>query len=178
MMFSCDDKVHAINGQYFRAVDINAPTDLVYQWLLQMRVAPYSYDRLDHGGIESPQTPQNLSPLKKDEKMMTIFNVEEFVTEREITLTMDKPPGKWAIWYVPTAITYKIIRTGKNSSRVLVKYVAHWSNTLLGIFEHYFVVFADFIMMRRQLLNFKRLAERDFGKHLTQLNTVSEHELG
>lgn len=29
-----------------------------------------------------------------------------------------------------------------------------WKNTLLGNVERLFVIFADFIMMRRQLLNF------------------------
>lgn len=178
MEFSCDHLVADINGEYFRAVDINAPSDLVYKWLLQMRVAPYSYDKLDNGGKVSPQLlPAIIPSLEKNQKIMTIFNVEEFIPEKEITVSMDMPPGKWSIWYVPTAITYKIIKTGKNTSRILVKYVAHWSNTLLGLFEHYFVVFADFIMMRRQLLNFKKLAERDFSQHLTQLNTLSEHQL-
>lgn len=179
MDFSCNRLVADINGQYFRAVDINAPPDLVYKWLLQMRVAPYSYDKLDNGGKTSPQIlPQVMLPLERNQKVMTIFNVEEFIPEKEITVSMDMPPGKWSVWYVPTAITYKVIKTGKDTSRVLVKYVAHWSNTLRGLFEHYFIIFADFIMMRRQLLNFKRLSERDFRKHLTQLNTVGEHELG
>src|SRR4051794_32101976 len=101
MAFSCEKKVKDINGQYFRAADINAPSHLVYQWLLQMRVAPYSYDKLDNGGRVSPQVlPQIVTPLEKNQKIMTIFNVVEFIPDEEITVTMDKPPGKWAIWYV------------------------------------------------------------------------------
>ena len=164
--FTSDRYVKKRNGEYFRAVDIKAPPNLVFRWICQMKVAPYSYDKLDNKGNESPR---HLIPgtekLKVGDKMMTIFNVDHFIPGKEVTLVMDVPPKPYDIFYVPTAITYRILpaRDGsKNHCRVVVKYSAQWKNTLLGNAEKLFIIFADFIMMRRQLLNFKQLAERDY----------------
>lgn len=161
--FTCDLLLKNSNDAYFRAVDINAPADIVYRWLAQMKVAPYSYDRLDNGGRQSPQ---QLTPgvryLQLGDKMMTIFHVAHFIPDEEITLVMDVPPDNYAKWYVPTVITYKLIAKDSAHTRVVVKYVANWPKTLLGLAERLFIIIADFIMMRRQLLNFKKLAERDY----------------
>lgn len=163
--FGCDELIKDPNSIWYRAVDVNAPAGLVYKWICQMKIAPYSYDNLDNRGNQSPQ---NLEPgtdkLKKGQKMMTIFNIESFTPGKEINLTMDMPPKEWAKWYVPSAISYKIETSAKNKSRIIVKYIAKWPYTLRGWFERYLIVIADFIMMRRQLLNFKKLAERDFSK--------------
>jgi hypothetical protein len=161
--FTCDTILKKSNDAYFRAVDINAPADLVFQWICQMKVAPYSYDRLDNGGKQSPQhlTP-SIGQLKIGDKMMTIFHVGHFIPYKEVTLIMDIPPDQYAKWYVPTVITYKIYAKGKNRSRVVVKYIADWPKTIRGHAERLFIIIADFIMMRRQLLNYKKLAERDF----------------
>jgi hypothetical protein len=166
--FTCDKVIEQKNGAYFRAVDIKAPSDLVYRWICQMKVAPYSYDRLDNKGKQSPQylTP-GLEKLQVGDKMMTIFNVDHFIPNKEVTLQMDVPPKPYDKFYVPTAITYRILpdRKGvKGHCRVIVKYVASWKHTFLGNAERLFIIVADFIMMRRQLLNFKMLAERDYGQ--------------
>lgn len=167
--FTADKLIRDKNGEYFRAVDINAPAELVYRWLCHMKASPYSYDKLDNKGKESPQQLlPGIDKLKIGDKMMTIFHVESYFPNEEITLLMDYPPKPYDKYYVPTAITYKILpaRDGlKNHCRVVVKYVASWRRTLLGNAERIFIIFADFIMMRRQLLNFKRLAERDYGKY-------------
>ena len=167
--FTADRFVKNQNGRYFRAVDIDAPASLVYQWICQMKVAPYSYDRLDNKGKQSPQclTP-GVEKLTIGDKMMTIFNVDHFIPNKEVTLTMDVPPKPYDAFYVPTAITYRILpaRDGlKDHCRVVVKYVASWKHTLLGQVERLFIIVADFIMMRRQLLNFKQLAERDYENY-------------
>lgn len=165
--FGCDNLVSGINSQWFRAVDVNAPAELVYKWVCHMKVAPYSYDKIDNGGKVSPQDLiPGIENLKKNEKMMTIFNIESFTPQRQINLTMDIPPKEWAKWYVPSAISYRIDKLSKSKSRIVVKYVAAWPHTIRGWFERYFIALADFIMMRRQLLNFRKLAERDYRRGL------------
>lgn len=57
MAFMCDTLLLGKKDAYFRAVD--APAYLFYRWIYQMKVAPYSYDRLDNGGQQSPQYLKN-----------------------------------------------------------------------------------------------------------------------
>jgi len=166
LLFTSDKYVPDKNGEYFRAIDIFAPTELVYKWICQMKLAPYSYDKLDNKGKQSPQKlSQGIEKIKIGDKMMTIFRVIDFIPNKEVTIVMDIPPKPYDKFYVPTAITYHLAPNCdgiRNHTRLIVKYVASWNNTLLGVIEKIFIVFADFIMMRRQLLNFKKLAERDY----------------
>ena len=53
--FACDRLVPHADDILFRAVDVAAPAAVVFRWLCQLRVAPYSYDKLDNGGRRSPQ---------------------------------------------------------------------------------------------------------------------------
>ncbi len=164
--FTCDRFIKDRNGAYFRAVDIDAPSHIVFRWLCQMKIAPYSYDKLDNGGKRSPlHLTTGAEKLQIGDRMMTIFRLDHFIQDKEITLVMTIPSKPYDKYYVPTAITYRILPAsdGKmNHCRLLVKYVARWENSLFGQMERLLVIFADFIMMRRQLLNFKQLAERDY----------------
>lgn len=166
LYFTCDRLITKKNGEYFRAVDIAAPLSFVYQWLCQMKVAPYSYDKLDNKGIQSPRMLiPGIDKIKIGDKMMTIFKVAHFVPNKEITVVMDIPPKPYDKFYIPTAITYQLHPNYdgiKNHTRLIVKYVAAWEKTIFGLVGKVFIVFADFIMMRRQLLNFKKLAETDY----------------
>src|SRR5690606_1962264 len=95
LAFTCDKMVKNHNGAYWRAVTIDAPGDDVYQWIKQMRVARYSYDRLDNGGRQSPQhLDSSLGELGVGQNMMNIFHVAHFIPKQEVTMVMDVPPKK------------------------------------------------------------------------------------
>src|SRR5215467_11992794 len=53
--FPCDRFLVPFDAAYFRAVPIRAPASLLFRWLCQLRVAPYSYDWIDNGGHLSPR---------------------------------------------------------------------------------------------------------------------------
>ena len=52
--FPCDRHLADHDGAYWRAIDVEAPAPLVFRWLCQLRVTPYSYDLLDNLGRRSP----------------------------------------------------------------------------------------------------------------------------
>src|SRR5438309_742470 len=54
--FPCDEFVSGPrHASYHRAVTVEAPKELVFRWLCQLKVAPYAYDWLDNLGRQSPR---------------------------------------------------------------------------------------------------------------------------
>ena len=50
MPFPCDRYIDSSDEAYFRAIDVNAPTEILFRWLCQLKVGSYTYDWLD--GLE------------------------------------------------------------------------------------------------------------------------------
>ncbi|EUA28809.1 hypothetical protein I548_1994 [Mycobacterium intracellulare] len=50
----CDGVLPSAGVRADRAISIAAPPSIVFGWLCQLRVAPYSYDSLDNLGRRSP----------------------------------------------------------------------------------------------------------------------------
>src|SRR6266852_4326811 len=90
--FPCDGLVAEPAEALFRAVDVAAPPAVVFRWLCQLRVAPYSYDWIDNLGRRSPRllTP-GLEDLAGGQRVMTIFTLVAFEADRHLTLYMDHP---------------------------------------------------------------------------------------
>jgi len=53
--FPCDGYLENYHDAYYRGVTIHADADVVFRWICQMKVAPYSYDWIDNFGRKSPQ---------------------------------------------------------------------------------------------------------------------------
>jgi hypothetical protein len=155
--YPCDSLMADPHQTCFRAIDVDAPAPLVWRWLCQLRAAPYSYDWIDNWGRRSPQelTP-GLDELEVGQQVM-IFELAAFERDRSITL------------HAPTsifghlALSYCVTPTGADRSRITVKLMVQYSRRTAWFARHVPPV-GDLIMMRKQLRNLKRLAERDHGR--------------
>jgi hypothetical protein len=125
----------------------------VWRWLCQLRVSPYSYDWIDNLGRRSPQTlTANLDQLEVGQRFM-IFRLADFEPGRSITLTTDHRV------FGQVAMTYRVTARSEQTSRLVAKLlVAHRSDPF-GWLMARILPAGDLVMMRRQLLNLKRLAE-------------------
>jgi hypothetical protein len=152
--FPCDELLPEASMVLFRAVDAEAPAETVYRWLCQLRVAPYSYDRLDNWGRRSPQTlTPGLERLEVGQRMVSIFRLAHFERGRSITLLSRGP------LFGGVAITYRVCEGPAGRSRLVAKLLvdpprkAPWSLPMRLILPP-----GDLVMMRRQLLNIAALA--------------------
>ena len=124
-----------------------------------MRVAPYSYDFIDNRGRQSPRelTP-GLEKLAIGQDVMTIFELADFERDQHLTIRI-KPNSSASRTFGDIACSYMIVSNSPNTCRLLVKLVAKYPGGLKGKVMHALLPWGDLLMMRRQLLNFKGLAE-------------------
>lgn len=159
--YPCDEHLTRPDGVYFRAISVEAPPQLVFRWLCQLRAAPYSYDWLDNPGFYYGQpSPQTLTPgldmLRTGQVLMTMFRLVEFEPGRHITAVSHR----FRRVFGDVAVTYMVQRADPGS-RLIVKLLGRHPRGVLGRVLQAPMPWVDLIMMRRQLLNLKRLAERD-----------------
>ena len=157
--FPCDRLVSRPDLVLFRALDVAARPETVFRWLCQLRVAPYSYDLIDNGGRRSPQslTP-GLEQLAVGQRMMLIFKLVEFEPGTSVTvLSEGRVFGR-------VAVTYRVAEMGEGRSRLVAKVlVRHQRRGILRRLEGFLLAPGDLVMMRRQLMNLRRLAETEEG---------------
>ena len=151
----CDQLLPDADVVVHRAVDVAAATELVFRWLCQLRAAPYSYDVIDNFGRRSPQrlTPA-LDRLIVGQPAMRVFHVASFERPAQLTLVHTGFFGR-------VAVTYAVLpRDG--GCHLLAR--IRWTPPPLPLPRALTIramVLGDLVMARRQLLNLKRLAERD-----------------
>lgn len=159
--FPCDACLTHIDAQLFRGITINAAPQVVFRWLCQLRVAPYSYDWIDNGGRQSPQKLiSGLERLEIGQDVMTIFTLTSFTLDRQLTIQL-KPSRSAKSVFGDIAVSYLIVPKAEGSCRLLVKLVVHYPHTFKGHLMRRILPWGDLIMMRRQLMNLKRLAEQE-----------------
>ena len=140
-----------------RAVAVDAPAAIGWRWLCQIAVAPYSYDRLDNRGRPSPR---ELTPGADDLRigqLMTIFRLTDF-----------EPGHHWSGVTVPkaarlfgdVAVTYAVEPVTDTSCRMVCRFTVGQRGILEWLRTHA-LAWGDLVMMRKQLLTLKELAERD-----------------
>ncbi len=157
--FPCDRYVEQAEAAYFRGITVRASPATLFRWLCQMRVAPYSYDWIDNGGRRSPRTlTPGLEELAVGQSVMSIFTLVDFAKDRHLTLRIKHGTGAFSL-FDDLAITYLIVPETPERCRLLVKIVTRYPRGFMGALMRWGLPWGDLVMMRRQLLNFKTLAE-------------------
>lgn len=141
----CDGLLAHPGVQADRAITVHAPPAIVFAWLCQLRVAPYSYDALDNFGRRSPRARDpKLVRLQAGQRFMTMFTLQSFADGEQITL---RSKG--------VAVTYRVRPEG-TGSRLHARVVFGGPRSVARL-----LALGDLVMMRKQLLTLKSLAERE-----------------
>ncbi|MFG2191884.1 hypothetical protein [Streptomyces sp. NPDC048639] len=156
--YPCDAVLKVPCEGWTRAVDVSAPCDLVYRWLQQLTIAPYSYDWIDFRGQKSPDrlTP-DLPPPAVGQNFL-VFDIVEFEADRHITGVL---PERLVPRHGRMAVTYAVSARGAGGCRLVVKVAAEARTAPHHRVLRRLLAWGDLVMMRKQLLTLKRLAERD-----------------
>ena len=146
--YPCDDFVAAPTLQAWRGVTVGTTPEVLWPWVAQIRLAPYSYDWIDNLGRRSPQRLTGLPEPVVGESFSTA------ATRPFGRILAVDPPVHLTGGIIGTCISYVLVPQGQ-STRLLMKLVtgmSRWLTPWLSV--------GDLVMARRQLLNLKTLAER------------------
>lgn len=145
--------------EYYRGVTVHAPAPLVFRWLCQLRVAPYSYDWIDNFGRRSPRTlTPGLESLEHGQMFMRIFVLEDFVVPAHLTLST--PVAATAERLFGTIrVTYWARPIDAARTRLLVKLRVAQRHGLWAGLMGALLPWGDLVMMRKQLHTLRDLAE-------------------
>lgn len=160
--YPCDGLLSTPRERWYRAVTVRAGRPTVFRWLCQLRVAPYSYDLLDNRGHRSPRelTP-GAEQLEAGQRVMSIFELVSFEADRHLTLVLKDPRGLRL--FGGFAVTYRVADSGPGTTRLLAKLVVGEGDGVLGVARKRTLAWGDLLMMRRQLLTLRKLAEAAEG---------------
>lgn len=163
LAFPCDQVIPDPDEALYRGVSVRARPAVVFRWLCQLRVAPYSYDWIDNLGRRSPRrlTP-GLDDLAVGQDVMRDFRLVDFARDRHLTARI-KPDSLARRLFGDVAASYCAVAGDGHSTRLLIKVVIRYPRGIRGRFTRLVLPWGDLIMMRSQLLNIRRLAEQTVG---------------
>ncbi|WP_240742396.1 polyketide cyclase [Micromonospora zingiberis] len=128
---------------------MHAPAAVLWPWVTQIRLAPYSYDWIDNLGRRSPRQLVGLPEPRVGEAFTTVGG-----HKRGRILSVE--PGRQLTGTIMNAcLSYVLVPQGPRATRLLLKVVMRTNRVVaLGLSV------GDLVMARRQLLTLKHLAER------------------
>ncbi|MEU6284956.1 hypothetical protein [Streptomyces sp. NPDC047028] len=124
----------------------------------QLRVAPYSYDWVDFAGSKSPRRLTPDLPTLSVGQSFLIFRVTEF--EEPVHITGALPPER-AARHGDVAVSYQVVPSADGRCRLVVRVAVEKRSGASETLRRRGLAWGDLIMMRKQLLTLKKLAERD-----------------
>jgi hypothetical protein len=165
IIYPCDRFIKRFDAIYYRGVTIHATAQIIFRWLCQPKVAPYSYDLLDNFGKRSPRTlTPGMDQLVIGQLIMNKFRLVDFEKDKQVTLLTHEPKSESRHRYFESlfgeiAISYLIVPQGSNACRLLVKIIVQYPAGISGRLMSILLPWGDKVMMRKQLLNLKKLSE-------------------
>lgn len=154
--YACDHHVPDAARAMHRAIDVDASPEVVYRWLCQMRVAPYSYDVLDNLGRRSPRTlTPGVERLELGQKFLIIYELVDFDYGSSLTVRIKHLSAAFG----DIAVTYEVGPRSGGGARVVVKRLLRPPRGPHGPLIKLNLPLIDFIMTRKQLRTIKKLAE-------------------
>ena len=147
--YPCDDFIVSPGLQAWRGVRVEAPADVVWPWVAQVRLAPYAYDWIDNLGRRSPRYLAGLPEPQVGEAFTTAGG-------RRLGRIVSVDPGRQLTASIMGGfMSYVLVPEEHDTTRLLLKVVMR-----TGRLVAFGLSVGDLIMARRQLLNLKQLAER------------------
>jgi hypothetical protein len=146
--YPCDDFLVPPTVQAWRGVRVEAPVAAVWPWVAQVRLAPYSYDWLDNLGRRSPQHLVSLPEPRTGEAFTTAGG------RKRGRIVAVSPGSHLTATIMGAFMSYVLVPEEHGTTRLLLKVVMRaprWAGPGL--------IVGDLLMARRQLLNWRRLAE-------------------
>lgn len=158
-VYGCDRLASgAREDRLVRAITVAAPAATVFAWLGNLRVAPYSYDWLDNLGRRSPRAlATDLGPVAAGQRVMYVFTVEEAILGQELTVRTSNGPGRWLFGDV--RVSYHVAEKGPSQSRLIAVLRLRDPAGLARAARKAIIAWGDLLMMRRQLMTLRDLAE-------------------
>ncbi len=147
--YDCDRYVANPSVEAWRGVTVNATRERLWPWLLQVRLAPYSYDWIDNLGRRSPREPHNLTDPEPGDPFSASAGRplgRIVAVDHQVQLTAQ---------IIGAYMSYRLTPIDNDRTRVVLKVAAPQSLRLVAPL----LSLGDLVMARRQLLNLKRLAE-------------------
>jgi len=148
----CDSLVEGAEHVYHRAVSVQASTSVVFRWLCQLRGGTYVFV----SGASRRLTP-GLEELAAGQSVMDAFEIVSFQHDEHLTVRT-RPGSLEAKVYGEVAVSYGVISGPGQGCRLLVRTRIRYPR-ILGLVLRFLLPWLDLFMMRRQLLNLKRLSE-------------------
>jgi hypothetical protein len=147
--YPCDELVPDPVLEAWRGVTVRASPERVWPWLVQIRLAPYSYDCLDNLGRRSPQELRGLDDPRPGDSFTAAFG------GRPVGRVLAVRPGEHLTGRIMGAVASYVLVPDGTSTRLLMKLVMRCDRAVAPLLS-----LGDLIMARRQLLNLARLAEQ------------------
>lgn len=146
--YPCDDIVPAPTLRAWRAVTVETGPERLWPWVVQVQLAPYSYDWVDNLGHRSPRELRDVGDPAPGDPFTRVGGRPAgrvLAVEHRVHLTAR---------IMGATMTYRLLPTTPGRTRLVLKIVASLPRPLAPALS-----VGDLIMARRQLLTFKRLAE-------------------